>query len=76
MPRLRIRTATRLRSSGLRRGCYPDGESDCYKPPDRLVESGGRGRGLDGGGLRHLRARDPLTIHNSVDLGNSDSMQL
>jgi hypothetical protein len=61
-------------AQGVRRGCYPDGESASGEPPDRLVEPDGRYRGLHRGGLRHLHA--PLAIHNSVDLGNSDSMQL
>ena len=30
------------------------------KPPDRMVESDGRDRGLHRGDLRHLRACDPL----------------
>jgi len=38
-----------------------DGASVGGRPADRLAESGGLGRGLHRGGLRHLRARDPLT---------------
>ena len=33
---------------------------------DRLAESGGLGRGLHRGGLRHLRPRDSLTLKHTL----------
>jgi Transcriptional activator TraM len=60
---LMLEEAARMNAAAVRkaceRGCYPDGESACGKPPDRLVESDGRYRGLHRGDLRHLRACDP-----------------
>jgi hypothetical protein len=47
-----------------------DGASVDGRPPDRLVESGGLGRGPHCGDLRNLRARDSLTETTLYKLGS------
>ena len=62
---LLLEEAARMNGAAVRKafeqGACPHGGTVSGQPPDRLVESGDRGRGLHRSALRHLRARDSLT---------------